>query len=400
VYDTQSNTPKTELDHRISQLKSYLVENSIDAALILQPIDLFYFAGTIQKANLYVPANGDPILMVHKSTERARAESFIEKIVHLESSKKIPAILSANGYNQPQSVGLELDVLPTNMYFSYRRLFQDVEIIDISQTIRRIRAVKSSYEIDIIRRAAELSDQVAGHVPHILFEGMTELELAGKVEAEARRLGHQGVVRMRLWGGEMFYGHLMSGPTGAVPSYLASPTGGVGANPAIAQGPGFKTIQRHEPVLVDYVFAYNGYLSDHTRIFSLGSLPAELVDAHAAMLEVQEMVKAIAKPGMASGTIYDQALAKASELGYADHFMGAAGRERIRFVGHGIGLEVDEYPFLAAGQDLPLQEGMTIALEPKVIFPGKGVVGIENTHVVGPDGLEQMGEFPDDIVII
>jgi Xaa-Pro aminopeptidase len=103
---------------------------------------------------------------------------------------------------------------------------------------------------------------------------------------------------------------------------------------------------------------------------------------------------------MASGTIYDQALAKASELGYADHFMGAAGRERIRFVGHGIGLEVDEYPFLAAGQDLPLQEGMTIALEPKVIFPGKGVVGIENTHVVGPDGLEQMGEFPDDIVII
>jgi len=421
VYDTQSNTPKTELDQRIDNLKSYLRKNNIDAALILQHIDLFYFAGTIQKANLYVPAEGDPLLMVHKSMERAQAESGIEQILHLNSPKIIPDILKANGYAQPRSLGLELDVLPTNMYFNYQRLFQDAEIVDLSPPIRLIRAVKSSYEINIMRRAAELSDQVARHVPNILQEGMSELELAGKVEAEARRLGHQGVVRMRLWGSEMFYGHLMSGATGAVPSYLASPTGGVGASPAMAhavpsylasptggvgaspamaQGPSFKTIQRHEPVLVDYVFAYNGYLSDHTRIFSLGSLPQELVDAHAAMLEVQEMVKKIATPGIPSGAIYEQALAKATELGYADHFMGVAGRERIRFVGHGIGLEVDEYPFLAAGQDLPLQEGMTIALEPKLIFPGKGVVGIENTHVVTSDGLEQFGNFTEEIIII
>jgi len=400
VYDTQSNTPKTELDQRIDNLKSYLRKNNIDAALILQHIDLFYFAGTIQKANLYVPAEGDPLLMVHKSMERAQAESGIEQILHLNSPKIIPDILKANGYAQPRSLGLELDVLPTNMYFNYQRLFQDAEIVDLSQPIRLIRAVKSSYEINIMRRAAELSDQVARHVPNILQEGMSELELAGKVEAEARKLGHQGVVRMRLWGSEMFYGHLMSGATGAVPSYLASPTGGVGASPAMAQGPSFKTIQRHEPVLVDYVFAYNGYLSDHTRIFSLGSLPQELVDAHAAMLEVQKMVKKIATPEIPSGAIYEQALAKATELGYADHFMGVAGRERIRFVGHGIGLEVDEYPFLAAGQDLQLQEGMIIALEPKLIFPGKGVVGIENTHVVTQDGLEQFGNFTEEIIII
>ncbi len=115
---------------------------------------------------------------------------------------------------------------------------------------------------------------------------------------------------MRLWGSEMFYGHLMSGAAGAVPSFLSSPTGGVGAGPAVAQGPGFKTIQRHEPVLVDYLFAYNGYLSDHTRIFSLGSLPDELINAHAAMLEVQQMVQKLAKPGVKAGDIYDRALEK------------------------------------------------------------------------------------------
>ena len=85
---------------------------------------------------------------------------------------------------------------------------------------------------------------------------------------------------MRLWGSEMFYGHLLSGPAGAVPSYLSSPTGGTGASPAIAQGPSYKTIERHEPVMLDYVFAYNGYLSDHTRIYSLGALPAEFVRAY------------------------------------------------------------------------------------------------------------------------
>jgi Xaa-Pro aminopeptidase len=203
---------------------------------------------------------------------------------------------------------------------------------------------------------------------------------------------------MRLWGSEMFYGHLMSGPTGAVPSFLSSPTGGTGASPAVAQGPGFKTIQRHEPVLVDYVFAYNGYLSDHARIFSLGSLPEELMDAHAAMLEIEQMIKKLAKPGAKSGEIYKRALEKTKALGYADHFMGV-GPERIRFVGHGIGLEVDEFPFLAAGQQLELQAGMTIALEPKLIFPGKGVVGIENTHVVTDDGLDQLGQFPAEVLV-
>jgi len=400
MHSSDLNTPQPELDLRIKKLQDYLRQNNIDAILVLQRVDLFYFSGTFQQGSLYIPAKGDPILMVHKSTERARAESGLAQILHLESPRKIPGILKANGYPLPRKLGLELDVLPTNMYFNYQRLFQDADFVDLSQPIRQIRAVKSIYEINIMRRAAELSDQVAGHVPNILREGMSELELAGKVEAEARRLGHQGMVRMRLWGGEMFYGHLMSGPTGAVPSYLASPTGGVGASPAIAQGPGYRAIQRHEPVLVDYVFAYNGYLSDHTRIFSLGSLPQELVDAQAAMLEVQEVVKKTAAPGVPSGAIYELALAKATELGYADHFMGAAGRERIRFVGHGIGLEIDEFPFLASGQDLPLQEGMTIALEPKLIFPGKGVVGIENTHVVTKDGLEQFGEFPDEIIII
>ena len=399
MYNSELNTPKSELDHRVKNLKDHLKQNNIDAALILQRIDLFYFSGTFQQGSLYIPVDGEPILMVNKNTERARAESFIESIVHLDSPKRIPEIIKDKGCSMPGTLGLELDVLPTNLYLSYRELFKGTEIKDISLAIRLQRAVKSDYELDIMRRAAEFSDQIAEWVPKNLRRGITELEMAGLIEAEARRLGHQGVVRMRLWGSEMFYGHLLSGPTGAVPSYLSSPTGGTGASPAIAQGPSYKTIQRHEPVMVDYMFCYNGYICDSTRIYSLGALPQELLDAQAAMIEVQRNIKKEARPGVASGEIYDQALAKTRELGYRDHFMGVGG-ERVRFVGHGIGLEVDEFPFLAAGQKLELQAGMIIALEPKAIFPGKGVVGIENTHVVTTDGLEQFGTFPDEITII
>lgn len=399
MYDKNLNTPKKELEQRIFNFQKYLKKENIDGALILQLVDLFYFTGTIQQAHLYVPAEGAPVLMVRKNFDRARTESSIEKILRLERPSDIPEILKANGHTTPATLGLELDVLPTNMFFSYQGIFDNPKIADISLGIRLIRAVKSAYEVGLMRRAAELSDQVAGWVPSILREGMTELELAGKIEAESRRLGHQGVLRMRLWGSEMFYGHLLSGASGAVPSFLSSPTGGVGASPAVAQGPGFKTIRRHEPVLVDYIFSLNGYLSDHTRIFSIGSLSSELKDAHAAMLEVQQRVKKLARPGVKTGDIYKHALEKARDLGYADNFMGV-GDDRVRFVGHGIGLEVDEFPFLAAGQQLELQAGMTIALEPKLVFAGKGVVGIENTHVVTDDGMEQLGQFPEVIIEI
>jgi Xaa-Pro aminopeptidase len=399
VYNTDTNTPRSEIDQRIEKLKNQLDQNNIGAALLVQRADLFYFAGSVQEAHLYVPVDAEPILMVFKSLDRAIAESSLSRIVPLTSPKAIPDLLDQYGYKVPPVIGMELDVLPAMLYFSYQKLFDEKSLIDISHLIRLVRAIKSPYEIDMMRRAAKGSDQVAACVPELLREGMTELELAGKVEAEARKLGHQGIVRMRYWGGEVFYGHLMSGPSGAVPSFPRSPTGGSGASPAVAQGPGFRPIQRHEPVLVDYMFALNGYLSDHTRIFSIGEPTKEMISAHNAMLDVQALIKKEAKPGVKSGDIYELAVERARALGFDKYFMGV-GDERIRFVGHGIGVEVDEYPFLASGQALELQEDMTLALEPKLIFPGQGVVGIENTHRVTEHGLEQFGQFQDEIVIV
>jgi Xaa-Pro aminopeptidase len=399
MFNTDLNTPKSELEGRIQKLQRKLDENNIDGTLILQKADLFYFAGTIQDAHLYVPCDNDPILMVYKDRKRASAESSIKNIVPLENVRQICSLLHDNGYSMPQILGMELDILPANLYFNYKNLFEHAKIIDISHHIRLIRAVKSAYEIDIIRKASHLSDQVADSVKEFLHEGITEIELAGKIEARARKLGHPGIVRMRLWGSELFYGHLMAGPSAAVPSYLSSPTGGTGISPSVAQSSGLRPIQRGEPVLVDYVFVLNGYMSDHARIFALGNLPDDLIRAHEAMLKVHNVIKKEAKPKVKAGKLYDMALELTKELGYEEYFMGVGDR-RIRFVGHGLGLELDEYPFLAKGQELELEKGMTIALEPKLIFPGKGVVGIENTHVVTGEGLKQLTHFDERIVIL
>lgn len=395
----QTLTPQSEIDARIRGLQTSLQQEGMDGALIVQNTDLFYFSGTIQQAHLYVPAEGPPLLMVRKSLERAQAESPLANILPLASPKKLPALIDANGLKPPAVLGMELDVLPTNNYFSYRKRFPQSDIRDISFSIRTLRAVKSDHELDLIRQAAAFSDRVAGMMPNLLQPGMTEIELAGRVEAEARRLGHQGIARMRLWGAEMFYGHLMAGPSAAVPSFLASPTGGASVSPAVAQGPGFRKIRRNEPILLDYVFAWQGYISDHTRIFSIGRLPRMLVEAHAHMLNIQEHVRKMATPGTVAGDLYETAVEMARERGLIGNFMGA-GDDRIRFIGHGVGLEVDEFPFLAKGQKTRLKEGMTIALEPKMIFPGKGVVGIENTHVVSKDGLRQLTVAEEKIVTV
>ena len=392
-------TPREELTGRLEKLQLALQKRGVHGALIIQKTDFYYFTGTSQQGWLYVPQEGKPLLMIFKDYQRAVDESGLDQVVSLVSPKKIPQVLGEWGYSLPKIVGMELDVVPANIYFLFGQIFSSSELVDISTDIRLIRSVKSSYEIDILRQACSLSDRVAERATELIEVGKTEVQLAGEIEAYARSLGHQGIVRMRLFGSELFYGHLMSGASAAVASYLASPTGGEGVSRLVGQGPGFKKIARNETILVDYVFALDGYISDHTRVFSIGEPASELLAGHEAMVEIQDAICRQAFPGVVSGELYEEMVAMAEARGYGANFMGE-GERKIRFTGHGVGLELDEFPFIAKGQTLALEEGMVIALEPKLIFSGLGVVGIENTHVVTKDGLESLGRFDNRICVI
>ena len=288
----------------------------------------------------------------------------------------------------PARVGLELDVLPVNDYRRLQKLFPAAAFEDIGREIVRLRALKSPWEVERIRAAAAIADEVCGLLPGILREGLTEAEFAGKVEAEARRLGHEGFIRMRAFNQEMFYGQLLSGVSGTAASYLDTPLAGTGLSPAVAQGVSFKTIGRGEPVVFDFVPVREGYIADFTRMFVIGDLPGELRRAYEAACHVQAAVVAAARPGVACRAVYETALAAAAERGLAGSFMGH-GAGQVRFVGHGVGLELDELPVLA-GSDLELVSGMVFALEPKFVLPGLGAIGIENTWLVVDAGVERL----------
>jgi len=395
----EQTLPEHEKEIRLSGIQNALSENEMDGVLILQKADMFYYTGTAQQGWLYIPRSGDPLLMVFKDFIRAKQESGMSRVIPLISPKVIPDIIKKHKLPEPANLGLELDVLTANQYMSLQKIFDRSNLHDFSMPIRLQRAIKSEFEIQLMRKASDMADKVAEKVPDILREGLTEIEFAGKLEAYARSLGHQGLIRMRMWDNDLFYGHIMSGPGAAIPSCFASPTGGKGINPSIAQGPGFQKIKRNEAVLVDYVFVLDGYISDHTRIFSIGSVSDELSRAHDTMLEIQEKARTSAIPGSITGDLYHAMIQFAEKRGYQDQFMGTGDR-KIRFTGHGVGLELDEFPFIAKGQKLTLKKGMTLALEPKIVLPGKGVAGIENTFLVTEKGLESLTTYPDTITIL
>ncbi len=392
-------TPKEELDRRIAALQASLRSADVDGALIVHAADLFYFAGTIQQAHLYVPAEGVPLLMARRSFTRARQESALPDVVPLTSLRTLGGLITGQGLPLPTRLGMELDVLPARNFFHYQRLFPDAEIVDISTAIRIVRAVKSPYELAIQREAAQLMDRMVRAVPEILREGMSEVEFAGRVEAVARAGGHQGQVRLRNWNVEVFYGHILSGKNGAVPSFFDSASGGEGLSPAMPHGPGRKPIRRHEPVVVDYCAAVDGYIVDQTRLFSLGDLSERLTVAYEAMRTLQNELAEAGKPGVPAGDLYDLAMRRATEMGYADYFMGY-GEGRVQFVGHGVGIELDEFPIIAHGVKMPLETGMVFAIEPKIVFPGEGLVGIENTWVVTEEGLQSLTISDENLTIL
>lgn len=387
-------TPRGELYDRIKRFQELLSNNNVDGALIVQKADLFYFSGTCQNAHLFIPAQGEPALMVRKSLKRAEEESSLDNITGLgglgDLFKTIIALIGGRG-----KIGLEMDVLPANLFLKYKSSLSPLEIVDISKFIRETRMIKSPYEIERLKESAKLNFEMFSAASGILREGMTEVELAGKLESLYREKGHQGAIRMRGFNQELFYGHLMSGWNLSYPSFFDGPTGGTGLNPSYPQSAGFKKIGSNEPIMIDYVGVYNGYMVDQARIFSIGGLSAKLAGAYETALGIKAQIIKNTMPGANGKDLYEIAANIAAESGYQQYFMGF--EDRISFIGHGIGIELDELPVIAKNFNIILKPGMVFALEPKFIFPGEGAVGIEDTFVVTDSGLEQITYFDEAI---
>jgi Xaa-Pro aminopeptidase len=390
-------TPKSELNLRISRLQNEMINHGLDAVFILQQADKFYFSGTVQDGVIFIPREGESKFMVRKSLERAKEESELDFILPFKSYRQLPDFLKESNLQENSKLGLEMDVMPVSIYNKLKNIFFGAEFMDASSLIKKIRMVKSEYELQMMRKAGEILEKAMKAVPELLKEGMTEIELAAETEIILRKEGHQGIIRMRKWNQECFYGLILSGESGAQSNYMDAPLGGLGPCPAAPRGASPKKIKKNEPIIIDMVSAYNGYVVDCTRSFFIGELTSELEKAFSTSLEIQEAVVGDYRSGANLREIYEKAVSMADESGLGEYFMGH-GNSKARFIGHGVGLELDEMPVIAHGYDFTLAENMTLAIEPKFLFPKIGAVGVENTWASRTKEPEKITDF-DDVLI-
>ena len=385
---------KIESQERVFRFQVMLQSKSVHAALFIMPIDVYYFAGTRQNAILWIPAEGEPLLLVRKSLSRAREESPIADIRPFPSSKEFASLFSED----QTCIGMTFDAVPVQQQTFYTRMLPGRSFMDISMMLRELRSVKSPFELEQLRYSACKLSSVFAEVPHFLKAGMRELDVSAEMEYRLRKAGHEGYVRMRAFNQELFFGLAVSSG-GLQGGFFDGPVTGKGLSSASPHGASCDEIPLNQPILLDFGGVFNGYIADMTRMFVIGTLDPELQRAFDVAIEIQEMVRQGMKPGVICEEIFLASAAMAERAGLGSCFMGTPG-EQAKFVGHGVGLELDELPVLAKGFTMPLQAGQVIAVEPKFVIPGKGVIGIENTFVVTDDGGLRLSDLSDEIVFL
>ncbi|MBI2875662.1 MAG: aminopeptidase P family protein [Candidatus Tectomicrobia bacterium] len=390
---------REELLNRLGRLQASLIQADLEGMFALPLTDRFYFSGTAQDGVLWVPASGPACLMIRKVYERARQESPLEHVIPFKGYRQLPDLLRDLGVRKVRRMGLALDVVPAAIYFQFRQLFPEAEFVDVSQGIRTLRSYKSPYEVELIREASRILDVGLESIRDYLQEGMEEITLAALVDARMRQEGHEGNLKMRRWGYACSY-LLASGESGSLPTCFESICPGPGLSPALPYGPSHKTIRRGEPIIADPVGSFNGYCADTTRTFALGTLDSDLIQAYEVTRQIlQEIERSCLRPGARTGEIYDLAISLAQQSPFGEYFLGS-GESRASFMGHGLGLELDEPPFLARGSTALLEEGMVVAVEPKMLFPGRGALGVENTYLITAHGAERLTHLSEDLILI
>jgi Xaa-Pro dipeptidase len=383
-----------ESQRRIGAMQSLLGENGLDGALFISPIDVYYYAGTRQNSTLWMPAEGEPMLLVRKSYQRAKEDSPLGDVRPFPSGKDFAALLG----DGPRKIGFTFDVAPVQQLNFYNKLLPGRQFVDISSPHRGLRSVKSAFELERMREAGAASCSVFAAVPQFLKRGMREIDVSAEMECRLRKAGSEGYVRMRAYNQELFVGVAASAGAASY-GFVDGPVTGRGLSCASPLGSSREPVADDSPILLDYTFVHEGYITDMARVFVLGSLDAELRRAFDVALQIQDALRKALKPGAVCEELYCMAVGMAEAAGFGRDFMGMPG-EQAKFVGHGVGLELDELPVLAQGFKAPLKAGQTIAIEPKFVMPGKGAIGIENTWAATDDGGERITNMPDEIVFL
>ena len=384
-----------EQEIRIEKIRREMQVAGADAFLITSNTNIYYVAGQVVMGYLYIPIDGAPVLFVRRPLGLVQT-GHAPSLHYVRKPEQITEIMAEHGIPLPKCIMFESDSLSHSDWLRYEAIFSRSKIINGTPAIQRARSIKTDAELELLRQSGKLHVSVYRKIPELYRRGMTDLELSIEIEREMRRAGCLGMFRIFGQNMEIFMGSVLAGDNACEPSPYDFALGGKGMHPSIPVGPAGTVLQSGMAVMVDLGGNFTGYMTDMTRTFSIGKISEKACRAHQVALEIQDEIARMMRPGFVCEDIYNRSLEIARRNGLEGCYMGI--RQQARFVGHGVGLEVNELPVLGVRSRIELQPGMVLAVEPKFVIEGTGAVGIENTFAVTATGNEKITVLEEGIV--
>ena len=384
---------RIDILNRYKKIQATMLSQGVDICIVCSATNLFYTLGRVINGYLVIFAQGDPILFQRRPViEEIESQQYL-----IRKPEDITTKLESVGRKIEGKVALEMDTLSVNEYLRLTKAFGLSETANANTLLRMVRTIKTDYEIDLMRRSGALHTQLYAKIPSLYKDGMSDYDVEIAIEYEARKLGSLGHFRIFGTSMEIFAGSVLAGQNALAPSPYDFALGGAGTNESMPVGANNEILKEGQTLMVDIGGNFTGYMSDMTRVFSIGELKSDLAKkAHYTAIEIENMFEQEAKPGVLAKELYDKALDIVAGAGLEDYFMGYD--QKAAFIGHGVGIEINEQPVFSARSRDVLEKGMTFALEPKFTIPGVGAVGVENTFLVTAEGVEKLTDMPNEIV--
>lgn len=378
---------KDELSARTGKIASKLREKGIDAILVSDNANLYYTSGRVFSGYTYITADGETTYYVKRPVGL--------KGDNVKYIRKPEQILETLGDKKPASVALELDVTAYSDILRLSKAFGDARVENGSAIMRQCRAVKTPFEQSLIKESGVHHDMAYSRIKSLYTTGMTDVELQIEIERVLRCEGCLGQFRISGGSMELFMGNILCGDNADNPTPYDFAMGGAGLDPSLPVGCNGSEIKRGNTVMVDMCGNFTGYMTDMTRVYYVGELDELAAKAHQLSIDMHRRLQQEGKPGVEAKTLYEITIQMAEEAGMTEYFMGHA--QKAGFIGHGVGIEINEAPVLAPRSRDILEEGNVIAVEPKFVIPHVGAVGVENTYIVRSTGLERVTNSPEEI---
>ncbi|WP_059051828.1 M24 family metallopeptidase [Paenibacillus senegalimassiliensis] len=355
------------------ELERKMQESGVDTVLITDPKHVYYLTGFLSNPHerflgAILQAGSEPFLLVPAlDEEAARAAADVTEILTHGDTDNPYEVLKSRLGDLKGTFGFEKEQVSVAKFEQMKDTLAFAGYTDVGTWLRDLRVSKSAVEVGKIKHAVRLIEQVLSETLLQVQEGVTESELVAQVEYQIRKLGADG---------PSFDSMVLSGEKTALPHGV----------------PGTRQIRKGDLLMFDIGVYADGYASDITRTFGVGELSPELIKIYETVLAANEAAIAAIKPGVTFASIDHAARQVIETAGYGKYF--------LHRLGHGLGIDVHEFPSVHGENEYRLAEGHVFTVEPGIYVPGVGGVRIEDDVLVTATGVEVLTSYPKNLTYI